>query len=152
MVALTGAAMASACSLVFREPEVRLDSVRLAGLGLSGAMLVANVMVTNPNGYDLRTTAIVYDLDLGDAAESRNGWTRLAQGTIDREYRIASRDSAVIEIPLEFSYSGVSSAIRTILNQGTFDYRIGGDITLTSPVSRRVPFRRTGSVSLVTSY
>jgi len=93
---------------------------------------------------------MAYDLDLGDASES-NSWTRLAEGTIDREYHIAARDSAVVEIPLQLAYSGVSGAIRSILNRGTFDYRIGGDISVTAPVSRRVPFRRTGTVSLSSS-
>jgi LEA14-like dessication related protein len=148
-VALAGAALLSGCWLMFREPEIRLDSIRLTGLSLSGATLVASVMVTNPNSFDLRTMAWASDLDLGDEAESTS-WTRLAQGTVDREYRIAARDSAVVEIPLELSYSGVSGAVRSILNRGTFDYRMGGDISVTAPVSRRVPFRRTGRISLLT--
>jgi LEA14-like dessication related protein len=146
---LTG--LLAACWPVFRTPEVRLDTVRLSGLGLRGASLIANLVVANPNRFDLRTQALSYDVDLTDPDAVNSGWVRLANGVLDREFRIPARDSAILEIPLEVSYSGVSSALRSILETGTFDYRIGGEINVSEPVTRRVPFRRTGKVSIITS-
>lgn len=149
LASLCGAALAGACWPVFRQPEVRLETVRLSGLGLDGATLIASLVVSNPNPFELRALSLSYDLDLSDPVAGSNGWVGLATGVIDREYRIGARDSTTVELPLEVSYSGVGNAIRSILEDGTFEYRVGGEIMLAQPVSRRVPFRRQGSISLL---
>src|SRR5690606_3880000 len=59
-------AFLTACSGALKQPEVRLESVSIGGVGLRGATLYADVHVTNPNGFDLETRQLTYDLQLPD--------------------------------------------------------------------------------------
>lgn len=141
--------LVTACLPRFQQPEVRLEAVRLGGLGLLGGTLHAQVVVSNPNGYDLRAAAMSYELELGDpAARATDGWIPLANGALDRDVTVAAGDSTLIDVPVEFTYAGVGSAIRSLLERGVLDYRLTGDLNVTEPLRRRVPFRRTGTVDL----
>ena len=136
------------CASLFRAPEVRLQSVRVVGLGLTGGTLEAGVLVSNPNRYALRTAQLSYDLELADAGQSGEHWSPLANGQLEREVEIPASDSAVVSIPIEFTWSGVGSVIRSLIERGTFDYRLSGALHLRSPIPRDVPYRRTGTLSL----
>jgi LEA14-like dessication related protein len=140
---------AGGCASAFQQPEVRFDGVRLGSIGLRGGMLYARIHVTNPNRFGFETSALSYDLELrapGDGADDEGRWVRLAEGTYAEPVRVGGRDSTVVEIPIEFSYSALDGALRSVLDRGTVSYRVGGVVEVRDPVRRSVPYRRTGSV------
>lgn len=147
MMALLLATSASACSSAVRQPEVRLESVSIGGVGLRGATLYADVHVSNPNSFALETRALTYDLQLPDP-EDANGWVSFAKGTVDERVRVGSNSSTIIKIPIQFRYDDADGAIRSIMDTGTFNYRVRGDVRLTEPFGRTIPFTKTGVVSL----
>jgi LEA14-like dessication related protein len=132
----------------FHQPEVRLETVRLGSLGLSGGTLYAGLIVTNPNTYELRSSALRFTLEMRGPASSDENWMRIAEGELDRELSIMEGDSAVIEIPVDFNWSGVGTGLRSVIERGHVNYRLAGDLTVIRPVRRSVPFRRTGQVDL----
>jgi LEA14-like dessication related protein len=136
------------CASLFEAPEIRLQSVRLVGLGLTGGSLEAGVLVSNPNRYPLRSAQLSYDLELAAVGQTDEVWSPLATGQLEREVEIPATDSVVVGIPIEFTWSGVGGAIRSLLERGTFDYRVSGALQLRSPIRRSVPYRRTGTLSL----
>jgi LEA14-like dessication related protein len=136
------------CASLFQAPEVRLQSVRVVAIGLTGGTLEAGVLVTNPNRYALRTARLSYDLELADANGSADTWNPLADGELEHEVEIPATDSVVVPIPIEFTWSGVGNAVRSLIERGTFDYRVSGALQLRSPVRKEVPYRRTGTLSL----
>ena len=144
---LAAALAAGACSNMFRQPEVRLDGLRMSGIGLRGATIVAQLHITNPNDFDLATRAFTYDLELQNA-DSTGDWVRLAQGSVDQEIEVDGNAVKVVEIPIEFRYSDLGPAVRSLIDRGTFAYRVSGRIDVQEPVSRSVPYRKTGRVSL----
>lgn len=136
-----------ACSTVFQQPEVRLENVRIGGVGLRGGTLYAQVHVTNPNRFDLETRSLSYDLEVphpDDASE----WISFARGTIDERIRVRENGSTVIEVPIQFRYDDFGGAVRSILETGTFNYRVRGDVRLSEPLGRTIPYSKTGIVSL----
>ena len=137
----------SACSSAVRQPEVRLESVSIGGVGLRGATLYADVHVTNPNGFGLETRQLNYDLQLPDP-DNAGGWVSFAKGTMDERVRVGSNSSTIIKVPIQFRYDDANGAIRSIMETGTFNYRVRGDVRLTEPVGRTIPFTKTGVVSL----
>lgn len=145
---LVAAFAVGACSVGFRQPDVRFDGVRLGGIGLRGGTVYAQIHVVNPNGYRLQTAALSYDLDVSGDPDNGERWARLASGTFTDPIRVDARDSALVEIPIEFSYAQMSGAMRSILERGTFDYRVSGVVTVRDPIRRNVPYRRTGTVSM----
>lgn len=141
---LAGAAALAGCATlgqaVFREPVVDFRSLRIGSLGLSGGSLDLQLAVYNPNRYDLEATRLTYNL-LMDS-------TRVADGLLDTRQTFRSGDSTVVTIPINFSYSGLGRAGRELLQRGTINYRVAGDVTVDTPLgSFTRPYTSTGTYS-----
>ena len=135
--------LGAACSSVVRQPEVRLESIRVGGIGLRGGTLYAQVYVANPNGFDVETRSVTYDLQVEDP-DSAGKWLTFSQGTLNEAIRVRSKGSTVIEVPIQFRYDDLGGAFRSILDTGTFNYRVQGDVRLSEPVGRTVPYSKKG--------
>jgi LEA14-like dessication related protein len=142
IIALTAAACAGP-----QQPEVRLEGVRIGGIGLRGGTLIAQVMVTNPNPFHLETSALSYNLQVAHPDEAGR-WVSFAEGTVDERVRVERRSSTILEVPIQFRYDDVGGAFRSIMETGTFSYRVTGDVRLAEPITRTFPFSRTGLVTL----
>lgn len=134
------------CATVFDQPEVQLAGIRLAGLGTTGGTVIVRLIIVNPNRYALDASRLTYDVDL--ATPDGDDWLDLAQGTYDRSVIVGARDTAAVEIPVEFRYSSLGSALRSLMDYGTVQYRIEGRIVLAEPITRDFPYRRVGTVSV----
>lgn len=164
-------ALASCAGGVYRQPEITLQNVQLGGLGLRGGTLLIDLKVVNPNRFSLSATQLSYDLRVrGTRQESDTAWVEFANGIVDLGtvhrfpgavdpdadsadpqlgFQIPARDSATVRIPVEFSYSGLGSAGATILRYGAFSYLAEGAVHANTPIgSRRLPFRRIGTVTM----
>jgi LEA14-like dessication related protein len=139
--------LAAACSSAVRQPEVRLESMRVGGIGLRGGTLYAQVYVGNPNGFDLQTRSLTYDMQV-EHPDSAGRWVSFSQGTMDEPIRVRGNSSTVIEVPIQFRYDSLGGAFRSILDTGTFNYRVRGDVRLSQPFGRTIPYSKTGIVSL----
>lgn len=137
----------TACNLAYRQPEVRLEGIRVGSIGLRGGMLYAQVHVANPNKFGLETSAFSYDLQLADPANEQE-WITFAKGTLTEAIKVGGHRSTVIEIPIQFRYQDMGGAMRTILDTGTFNYRVSGDVQLKEPIGRTIPYRKMGVVTM----
>ncbi|HEX8275437.1 MAG TPA: LEA type 2 family protein [Longimicrobiaceae bacterium] len=141
----------SACgSFGFRQPQVTLDGVQLGGLGLRGGTLLVNLRVQNPNGFALNAERLRYNLELRDPGQAGDSaWIDFATGSYDREFSVGARDTETVQIPVEFSYSGLGGAASSILRNGTFHYRARGEVDVDTPIgSRSVPFTKRGTFTM----
>jgi LEA14-like dessication related protein len=138
---------ATACSLAYRQPEVRLEGIRVGSVGLRGGMLYAQMFVANPNGFDMETSALRYDLQLAHPTKEQE-WISFAQGTMTEPIKVARHRTTMIEVPIAFRYQDLGGALRTILDTGTFNYRVSGDVQLKEPVTRSIPYRKSGVVTM----
>ncbi len=137
---IIGAGCKSLASRTFAEPVVTFRDVKINGLGLTGGSLDINLSVYNPNGFDLDATRLTYKLWV-DSVE-------FGTGAIDKRFTVQEKDSSVVSLPLNFNWSGVGSAGREILNTGSVNYRVTGDITVRSPLGNHtLPYDRTGRFS-----
>jgi LEA14-like dessication related protein len=150
MLAVAAAVVLGGCSskAVFQQPEVSLAGARVGGVGLKGGLIYVQLHVDNPNGYQLRANRLTYDFDLKDTNAQTETWARLAQGNVDQDIKVGGHSSATIEIPIEFNYSGAGGAVKSVLDRGTMNYRVTGSVNVTEPISRMIPFSRTGVASL----
>lgn len=147
------AALAACGGSVFRQPQVTLNNVRLGGLGLSGGTLLVNLEVVNPNRFALNANQLRYELSLSDPAEAPDTtWVDFAEGVYDQPFSVAAGDTATVQIPIEFTYSGIGSAANSLLRRGTFTYRARGTVDLRTPLGGYdVPFSKRGTVTLLGS-
>src|SRR5665213_442979 len=107
----------------FQQPIVHLQDVRVNGLGLTGGNLDVKLSVYNPNGYRLDATRMTYGVIVGDSVQ-------FATGTVDSRFSVNQNDSSVITIPVSFTYAGVGTAGRQLMNTGGVNYRVQGDVTV----------------------
>ena len=132
----------SGCSAIgrqaFQQPVVRLQDVRVNGVGLTGGNLDVRLSVYNPNGYRLDATRMTYNVLVGDSVQ-------FATGSMDTKFTVSGKDSNVVTIPVNFTYSGIGAAGRQLLNTGGVNYRVAGDVIVGTVVGNfTVPYSSTG--------
>ena len=133
---------ASGCSAIgrqaFQQPVVRLQDVRVNGVGLTGGNLDVRLSVYNPNGYRLDATRMTYNVLVGDSVQ-------FATGSMDSKFTVSGKDSNIVTIPVNFTYSGIGAAGRQLLNTGGVNYRVAGDVIVGTVVGNfTVPYSSTG--------
>ena len=144
MLGAVAAAMVavSGCSAIgrqaFQQPVVRMQDVRVNGVGLTGGNLDVRLSVYNPNGYRLDATRMTYNVLVGDSVQ-------FATGSMDTKFTVSGKDSNVVTIPVNFTYSGIGAAGRQLLNTGGVNYRVTGDVIVGTVVGNfTVPYSSTG--------
>jgi LEA14-like dessication related protein len=110
----------------FKEPLVQFSDVKIRGLGLTGGALDIVLSIYNPNGFNLDATRVTYRLMVEDKD--------LGSGVLDHAFRVKSRDSTFVTIPMDFTYAGLGAAGQQLLSSGSVNYRVIGDITVDTPV------------------
>ena len=143
-LAAVGALGAYGCATIgrnaFAEPVVTLRDVKLQGIGMTGGSFDVILSVYNPNGYRLDATQLNYNLFVDTV--------RFANGTLSQRFTVQEQDSTLVTVPINFTYAGVGEAGRQLLNTGSVNYRVAGDVTVATPVgSFKVPYDRTGRFS-----
>jgi len=124
----------------FKQPLVGFSDVKIRGLGLTGGALDIVLSVYNPNGYNLNATRLTYKLMVEDKD--------LGSGVLDRAFRVKDRDSTFVTIPMDFTYAGLGAAGRQLLQSGSVNYRVIGDITVDTQVGNfTVPYDQRGRFS-----
>ena len=142
--ALTLTAAAAGCATIarqaFQEPVVSVRDIRLQGLGLTGGTVDVALAVYNPNNYRLDATRLTYKLLLDTVT--------FATGALTEQQTVHGRDTLLVRIPVSFTYRGVGEAGRQVLNTGSVNYRLLGDVTVGSPLGPfTVPYSSTGRFS-----
>lgn len=135
---------ASACSTLgrqaFREPVVVLQDVKVTGVGLNGGSLDVILNVQNPNDFRLDATQLRYTV-LVDSIQFADGVTR-------QNFTVEGKQTTPIHIPINFTYAGIGQAGRQLLNTGSVNYTVRGDVTVGTPVGNfTIPYSQTGRYS-----
>ena len=137
---LGAAGCASIGRSVFREPVVNFRNVEVKGLGLSGGSLDVVLSVYNPNGFKLDATRLTYRLQV-DSID-------VGDGAIDQQFVVQENDSSLVRLPVSFTYAGLGAAGRQLIQSGTVNYRVLGDVTVRTPLgSFTRPYSGTGRFS-----
>jgi LEA14-like dessication related protein len=103
--------------------------------------LQMRMLVQNPNDRELPIKGITYRIDVNDA--------KLGQGQTDSSFVVPAMGEA--EFDLQFT-ANLATAVAKLLSRrassGTIDYRLRGEVALSSGFLRRIPFDERGSVKL----
>lgn len=110
----------------FKEPVVTFKDGRVTGLGLTGGSIEVVLGVYNPNGYRLDGSRLTYSI-LVDSV-------KFGDGEYNTRFQVQKGESTTVRLPLNFSYAGVGAAGRQLMNTGSVEYRVQGDITFGTPI------------------
>ena len=138
------AAAVVACAGVPKEwmdPEVQLNEVRIRGMGLTGGTMDLVVDVYNPNHFSLRGVRMQAGFDVDS--------THVGDITYKDEFRLDGTDTSRVILPLRFTWTGASAALRSALSYGDIPYTMRGQVTVRTPAGDKViPFTRQGRAPL----
>lgn len=130
-----------------RQPEVTLADLRVGGIGIRGASLVAELDIANPNDFDVETDSITYEL-FANTGSGSDSWSSVLKRTYNQRIEAEENRTTRVEVPIDFNYSDLSGAGRTLIERGVLNYRIQGYVFVREPLRRTMPFSKTGNVTL----
>jgi|SRR5687768_5867841 len=126
MLAVTAIGCASVGRAVFREPVVTYKDAVITGLGLTGGSLEVVLSIYNPNSFRLDGTGLTYRIAVDSIP--------FGNGTLSERFAVQEGDSTTVRLPLQFNYSGVGQAGRQLIQTGSVNYTVSGDITVGTPI------------------
>jgi LEA14-like dessication related protein len=126
MLAATAIGCASVGRAVFREPVVTYKDAVITGLGLSGGTLEVVLSIYNPNSFRLDGTGLTYRIAVDSVP--------FGDGSLSDRFSVQEGDSTTVRLPLSFNYAGVGSAGRQLIQTGSVNYTVSGEITVGTPI------------------
>jgi LEA14-like dessication related protein len=126
MLAATAIGCASVGRAVFREPVVTYKDAVITGLGLTGGSLEVVLSIYNPNSFRLDGTGLTYRIAVDSIP--------FGNGMLSERFAVQEGDSTTVRLPLQFNYSGVGQAGRQLIQTGSVNYTVSGDITVGTPI------------------
>ena len=128
-------------ALRFQEPDIKLQEIRVTGLGLSGGTLDLALDVFNPNDYRLRTTRLELGIDLEDV--------HFGDALLETPLELPSQQHSLVTVPVQFVWSSVGAGARALLSRQAVRFGLTGVASLGTPVGdRRVQVHGSGEVPL----
>ena len=124
------------------RPQVDVTDVKVLGTTLTGADLLFQFRVDNPNAVALVLDAIGYKLRL-------NGQP-LLDGRRDQRTQIAANGRSVVELPMTIRYEDVYRVIRSFEGRQKPDYALDADFQFDVPIlgAVTVPVTKRGEIPL----
>ena len=122
--------LTSACATLgmahFKEPIVTMKDVKVTGLGVTGGSLEIVLDVYNPNNFRLDGSRLTYKLMVDTLT--------FGTGSYDSRFQVEKGDTSEIRLPFSFSYTGANAAGRQLIQTGSVEYRVMGDVTVNTPI------------------
>lgn len=143
VAALVGVGAAGCATLgrgSFKEPIVHFQDARVTGLGITGGAVEVKLSLYNPNNFKLDGTRLTYKVMVDSVT--------FGTGLLNDRFTVQKNDSTIVTLPLSFTYAGVGEAGRQLINTGTVNYRVLGDVTVSTPLGNFTrPYDQTGRFS-----
>jgi LEA14-like dessication related protein len=110
----------------FKEPVVTFKEGRITGLGVTGGSLEIVLDVYNPNGFRLDGSRLTYTISVDSL--------KVGDGLYNTRFQVDKGQTSEIRLPLNFTYLGLGAAGRQLMQTGSVEYRVRGDITVGTPL------------------
>ena len=126
-------------------PEIRVESLRLKKLGLTGADLVLVLDVKNANAFDVNLNAL--DYQFGVMGKS---WLK---GQSGNPVILTKKEGGRIELPVSINFLEIgAAAVKILKGDGALDYRLNGSANIKPELpmmqETSLPFDMDGSVKI----
>ncbi len=135
-----------ACSVLqrfgFTPPAVALEKVTVTAVSLSGGSLTLHFDVHNPNPYELHGTEFSADVELEG--------TPFGRVSHSEPFALPSAQHSRVDVDLQFTWAGIGTAARGIIDRGAVTYGLRGRFLVDTPIDQRwVEVGTTGEADLV---
>jgi LEA14-like dessication related protein len=124
-VAAVGGASQSAAKPAPSQPVVALKEVKMTNTAFDGGTLDVLLSVYNPNSYDLDISQMTYSVIVDS--------TEIGIGHSAQRVLIKAGGSAMVHLPLDFTWAHAASAGRLLTMSGAVPYEVKGSIQALIP-------------------
>lgn len=121
-------------------PHIALENVRLLEARGLIQMVRVDLMVSNPNDFDIPLTG----LDFSITVNGRD----FAQGLSNAAVTLPRHGHATVPVEVAISMLSVLQQVQAAQKRGTLDYRLSGTAFLDHVLLPKLDFERTGSLGL----
>ena len=124
-------------------PGIRVHSLKLDKIGLTGAQLSLDLMVDNPNAFALDLAGLDYTFSV-------NG-TQWISGLQKSVNAIAKNEQSKVNIPISLDFLSMGRSVYQMLNvNGELDYELKGSVNVGSGMpllgTHKMPFSQSGKI------
>jgi LEA14-like dessication related protein len=133
----------SGCAIVpkLEAPKLSVISLRMQSADIFSQRLQVRMRVSNPNARELPVEGIRFRIEV-------NG-TELGQGLMNAPFTVPALGEAEFDTQVTANVAGALVRLLTRRDsRESIDYRLVGDVSLSSGILRRIPFDERGSVKL----
>lgn len=130
-----------ASTLDLEPPNLSLVSMKVQSADLFSQRLLVRMRVINPNARELPIKGISYRIVVNES--------ELAQGEASAPFVVPAQGEAEFDVQVTANLASTLSKLMSRRGStDTLEYRLVGDVTLSSGFLRRIPFDERGSVKL----
>jgi len=131
------------CASTFKlePPQLSVVSMKVQSADIFSQRMQIRMRVQNPNERELPIKGITYRIEVNDA--------ELGKGSADTPFVVPSMGEA--EFDMVFTANLATALSQLLSRKGSsqsIDYRLRGEVALSSGFLRRIPFDERGSVKL----
>lgn len=131
---------------VVKPPRIEVGHLKIKRLNLTGADLVLQLGLRNPNNFVFGLDRLDYDFSVGGKS-----W---ATGASTRPVQLAEKGSQTLEIPVSLSFLSLGrSAYRALTKKKPLDYQLSGNLDLNTSLpllpSAKIPIDLSGSLDVL---
>ena len=121
-------------------PKLSVISMRMQSADLFSQRMHLRMRVLNPNARELPIKGISYRIEVND--------TELGQGLTNTPFVVPALGEAEFDVQLTTNLAGALGKLWGRRSQDSLQYRLVGEVALSSGFLRRIPFDERGSVKL----
>lgn len=117
---------------IVKMPRINVKNVELENLSFTKADIAVNLIIDNPNSFDLTFSELNYNLKLNNSSP--------LSGAIAEKIQVGKSSETTVSIPLSLNILELGSAIRSMLKEGneieydlTGSSRVGSSLSIFSP-------------------
>jgi LEA14-like dessication related protein len=130
---------------LLKLPKITMEGIKLKKLNLTGAELLLNLQLDNPNAFSATLNRLNYALSIGGQ--------EVASGLTSQAIPVNQKASSQITIPVSLNFLQSGRTLYNILTSNkNFDYKITGDFDFSTSLQSlgniNVPFERSGKINL----
>jgi LEA14-like dessication related protein len=142
LVSMLLAPLTAGCAALpkFEAPKLSVVALKLQSADLFSQRLQVRMRVMNPNSRELPVKGITYRIELNGA--------ELGNGATNNAFVVPSMGEAEFDVQVTTNLAGALGKLLSRRSQNSLDYRLVGEVALSSGFLRRIPFDERGSVRL----
>jgi LEA14-like dessication related protein len=125
----------SSLKKIVEAPKVKLQSVKISKLAMTGVDLEIILGVFNPNNIDFDIKNLTYTLDVNDKT--------ITSGKMQEKILVKGKEQIFVAVPLTVKYSDLLNSALLFIKQEGMPYRVKGSVEI-GPFT--IPFNDKGNL------